>query len=236
MIAGLNGKGLLFGNMKGGVGKTTLCMYILEMIQRLRPKLDVLLIDTDPQASASHMMESVIAAEKIRSMPMGHRYNGAVMSTIDSVIRRQLVQDDSIVMVDTAAGKIGNVWQVALLCNTIIVPTSLSWTDIRPTIDYIQEIDDRKEDYGITTPHIIVVPNRTSPHQRDYSLITNTAKNLNVIIAPPVSDFAVVKHSSHNYRGLIDVEGSRYYDEIHSLADFIISHVMSGDLDRIFAK
>ena len=66
---------------------------------------------------------------------MGDRYDGAIMSTIDGVIKSHLVKDNSIVVVDTAAGKIGNIWQVALLCNTMIVPTSLSWTDMQPTIE-----------------------------------------------------------------------------------------------------
>lgn len=236
MLSGLNGKGLFFGNMKGGVGKSTLCMYTLEMIQRLKPELDILLVDTDPQASSSNMMQSILPPEKIRFMPMGDRYDGVIMSTVDGVIKSQLVKDDSMVVVDTAAGKIGNIWQVALLCNTMIVPTSLSYTDMQPTIEYIQEIDSRKEDYGTTTPHIIVVPNRTSPNQRDYSLITDAAKSLNVIVAPPVSDFSIVKQSSHNYQGLKDVEGTRFYEEVLGLAEFIVSHVMSGELDRIFAE
>lgn len=236
MLSGLNGKGLFFGNMKGGVGKSTLCMYTTEMIQKLMPALDVLLVDTDPQASSSTMMQSIMPSEKIRFMPMGDRYDGVIMSTIDGVMKSQLVKDDSMVVVDTAAGKIGNIWQVALMCNTMIVPTSLSYTDMQPTIEYIQEIDSRKEDYGTTTPHIIVVPNRTSPNQRDYSLINDAAKNLNVIVAPPVSDFSIVKKSSYNFNGLKDVEGSRFYDEIHALADFIVTHVMSGELDRIFAE
>ena len=144
MLAGLNGHGLFFGNMKGGVGKSTLCIYTLEMIKKLRPDLDILLIDTDPQGTSSKMMASILEPEQIRFMPMGDRYDGAIMSTIDGVIKSHLVKDNSLVVVDTAAGKIGNIWQVALLCNTMIVPTSLSWTDMQPTIEYVQEIDTRK--------------------------------------------------------------------------------------------
>ena len=89
MLAGLNGHGLFFGNMKGGVGKSTLCIYTLEMIKKLRPDLDILLIDTDPQGTSSTMMKSILAPEKIRFMPMGDRYDGAIMSTIDGVIKSE---------------------------------------------------------------------------------------------------------------------------------------------------
>ena len=90
---------------------------------------------------------------------MGDRYDGAITSMIDGVIKSHLVKDDSVALIDTGAGKIGNVWQLALLCNTIIVPTSLSCTDIRPTIDFINEVDAFKENYDTKTPHIVVVPN-----------------------------------------------------------------------------
>ena len=236
MLSGLNGNGLFFGNMKGGVGKSTLCMYVLEMILKLQKDLDVLMIDTDPQSTSSRMMTNILPAEKIRSMPMGDRYDGAIMSTVDGVIKSHLVNDNTLAVIDSAAGKVGNIWQVALLCNTMIVPTSLSWTDMQPTLDYIREIDERKEDYDSTTPHIIVVPNKTSPQQKDYSLINDAAKSLNVIVAPPVSDFSIVRKASHEYKGLTDVEGSRFYEEIETLAQFIISHVLSGELDRIFAR
>ena len=236
MLSGLNGKGLFFGNMKGGVGKSTLCMYVLEMIMQIKPDLDVLLIDTDPQSTTSRMMQNILPAEKIRSMPMGDRYDGAIMSTVDGVIKSHLVNDNTLAVIDSAAGKVGNIWQVAFLCNTMIVPTSLSWTDMHPTIDYIREIDERKEDYDSTTPHIIVVPNKTSPQQKDYSLINDAAKSLNVIVAPPVSDYSIVRKSSHDYQGLTDVADSKFHEEIRTLAQFIVSHVISGELDRIFAN
>ena len=43
-------------------------------------------------------------------------------------------------MVDSGAGKIGNFWQVGFLCNALLVPTSMSWTDLRPTLDFIKEM------------------------------------------------------------------------------------------------
>lgn len=236
MISGFSGKGVFFGNMKGGVGKSTLCVYTLEMIQKLKPELDILLIDTDPQATSSSMMTPILGETRVRFMPVGDRFDGTIMSMIDGVIKTHLVNENTLVIVDTAAGKIGNIWQIALLCNTMIVPTSLSWTDMRPSMEYVSEIDMRKNDYTTTTPHVIVVPNRVSPNQRDYSLLYNAAQDLNVVISPPVSDFSIVKHSSHNFNGLKDIEGSRFYDEVENLAKFIISHVLTGKLDDIYGE
>lgn len=234
MVTGFAGKGIFFGNMKGGVGKSTLCIYTLEMLQRMKPELDILLIDTDPQATSSSMLRGILDESRVRFMPIGDRYDGTVMSMIDGVVKSHLMEKDTLVVLDTAAGKIGNIWQVALLCNTMIVPTSLSWTDMRPSIDYVSEIDSRKSDYDSQTPHIIVVPNRVSPNQKDYSLLYNAARDLNVVISPPVCDYSIVKHSSYDYKGLEAIEGSRFFGEVEKLAQFIISHVLTGKLDEIF--
>ena len=236
MINGLPGKGIFFGNMKGGVGKSTLCMFTVDMLKTIKPELDIMMIDTDPQATSSLMMKGLLPEDRIRFMPIGDRFDGAVLSTIDGVIKSHLMDEDSIVIIDSAAGRIGNIWQVALLCNTMIIPTSLSWTDMAPTIDYIAEIDSRKVDYDSITPHIIVVPNRMSPNQKDYSQLYNKVGELNVVIAPPVCDYSVVRHSSHNFLGLKSVEQTRFYGEIEKLAQFITSHVLTGKLDSIYEE
>ena len=153
MFSGLSGKGIFLGNIKGGVGKSTLCIYIFEMLRKIRPDLDMLLIDTDPQASSSLMLRNIVPESMLRCMPMGDRYDGAITSMIDGVMKSHLVKDDSVALIDSGAGKIGNVWQLALLCNTIIVPTSLSYTDIRPTIDFINDRFVRKGFFILTIFH-----------------------------------------------------------------------------------
>ena len=125
MGSDFSGKGIFFGNIKGGVGKSTLCLYVFEMMRHLRPDLALLLIDIDPQASSSETLKHVVPQQVLRFLPMGDRYDGVSISRIDGVIKSHLVNDNSVVMVDSAAGGIGNVWQVALLCNTMLVPTSL---------------------------------------------------------------------------------------------------------------
>lgn len=234
MNSGFSGKGIFFGNIKGGVGKSTLCIYVFEMLRKLRPDLDILLLDTDPQASASMTLQQIVPNHLTRHLPLGDRYDGTAMAMLDGVIKSHLVKDNSVALIDSAASKIDNLWQVTLLCNTIIVPTSLSFADIRPTLDFIMGLDHYKENYNTTTPHIIVVPNRSAPNQKDYSSLTKAVENLNLIIAPPVSDFSVVRHASHDFRGLADIEGTRFYEQIENLTHFLISHVLSGELDRIF--
>ena len=236
MSNGFSGNGIFFGNIKGGVGKSTLCMFTLDMIRKLKPELDILLIDIDPQATTAKMMKGILPEGRVRFMPISDSFDGAAISMIDGVVKSHLVQDNSLVIIDSAAGKIGNVWQVAMLCNSMIIPTSMSWVDMAPTLEYIEEIDTRKSDYSSKTPHLIVVPNRSAPNRKDYSPLHKEAENLNVVLAPPVCDYAVVRNTSRNFQALASVKKTRFHSEIEKLARFIISHVLSGKLDKIYGS
>ena len=123
-----------------------------------------------------------------------------------------------------------------MLCDTLLVPTSMSWTDLRPTIDFIKEIDERKDGQGIITPHVVVVPNRVSPHQRNFSQISEALADVNAVMAPPISDLSVARGHANGFEGIKGVEGTRFYTEIERLGQFIVDYVVSGELDRIYAR
>ena len=234
MVDSFTGRGLFFGNIKGGVGKSTLCMYTMIMLKKLQPNLDIHLIDIDPQGTSAKMMKDLLPKGRVRAMPINDSFDGAALSMIDGVVKGHLVNDNSLVVIDSAARTIGNVWQLAMLCDCMVIPTSMSWVDLAPTIDFITDIDSRKSDYGSKTPHLIIVPNRSAPNQKDYSPLYEKAAELNVIIAPPVRNYAVVRHTSFNFEGLKSVSGTRFHEEVSKLAKFIQSHVLSGKLDEIF--
>ena len=230
----LSGKSIFFGNIKGGVGKSTLCMFLYEMVRLKLMNYSTILVDTDPQMTTSTMMRQTLPENQIKQMPTGDRYDGVSLSSLDGLIKNTLINDNNLIFIDSGAGRIGNMWQILSIIDAIIVPTSLSWTDLRPTLEFIHELDERKQDFNSHLPHIIVVPNRVSPNQRDYSLLNDFVKDINVIVAPPISDYAIVRNKSHGYRGLQDIEGTKFYLEIERLANFLVSHVFSGELDRIY--
>ncbi|MGB2167256.1 MAG: ParA family protein, partial [Candidatus Puniceispirillales bacterium] len=178
----------------------------------------------------------MMPSNEIRQLPTGDHFDGVGISSLDGLIKNTLIDEDNIIFIDSGAGRLGSMMQVVKLTNVIIVPTSLSWTDLRPTLEFIHNIDEHKQDYGITNPHIIVVPNRISPNQRDYSILNDFVKDINVIIAPPVSDYAIVRNKSHGYKGISDIAGSKFHSELDRLANFLISHVISGELDRIYGS
>jgi cellulose biosynthesis protein BcsQ len=227
-------KAIFVGNIKGGVGKSTLTMYLTDYLRRRFKRRSVVLLDTDPQGTSFELMEPKSKNGDARFLPVGDRYDGVNMTTLDGVLRRLLAQNDGIAMVDTGAGKLGNFWQMAFLCNTLLVPTSMSWVDLRPTIDFIKEIDERKADLRSVTPHVVVVPNRVSPQQRHFQQIVDALQEVNAILAPPISELSAARHSSPDFSGLEGVEGTRFCREIERLGEFIVEYVISGELDRIY--
>ena len=228
------GKAIFVGNIKGGVGKSTLAVYLTDYLRQRYRRRSVMLLDTDPQGTSFEMLQPHSRADDIKFLPIGDRYDGVSMTTLDGILRRMLAQDDAVTIVDTGAGKLGNVWQMAMLCSTVLVPTSMSWTDLRPTIDFIKELDDRKEDYGVVNPHVIVVPNRTSPSQKNFGQLAEALEEVNAIMAPPISDLSVARSHSREFNGIASVAGTRFSEEIERLGEFIIDYVISGELDRIY--
>ncbi len=233
-MANQAGKAIFIGNIKGGVGKSTLAVYLTDYLRNRFRRRSIMLLDTDPQGSSFEMMSPLSKSSDIKHMPVGDRYDGVNMTTLDGVLRRMLAQDQAITIIDTGAGKLGNIWQMAMLCNTLLVPTSMSWTDLRPTIDFIKEIDERKEDFDTIKPHVIVVPNRTSPLQRNFGQLSEALQEVNAIMAPPISDLSIARTHKHDFGGIKAVEGTRFMTEIERLGEFIVEYVVSGELDRIY--
>ena len=228
------GKAVFVGNIKGGVGKSTLAVYLTDYLRHRYKRRKIMLLDTDPQGTAFEMMQPHSRVDDIKFLPIGDRYDGVSMTTLDGILRRMASEDETLTIVDTGAGKLGNVWQMAMLCSTVLVPTSMSWTDLRPTIDFIKELDDRKEDYGVVNPHIVVVPNRTAPGQKNFSQLADALEEVNAIMAPPVSDLSVARNYGRDFQGINAVAGPRVREEIERLGEFIVDYVISGELDRIY--
>ena len=89
-----------------------------------------------------------------------------------------------------------------MMCECIIINTSLSWADLRPTIEFVREMDERKESSNALTPHLIVVPNRIPPAQKDLSNLSKNLEGLNVILSLPLSDLSLVRQISRDFQGL----------------------------------
>ena len=55
-------------------------------------------------------------------------------------------------------------------------------------------------------------------------------------MAPPISDLSAGRPQNGEFIGIKGVEGTRFHKEIERLGKFIVEYVISGELDRIYAK
>ena len=230
----VGGHSIFLANIKGGVGKSTLTAFLTDYLKDTFAQHKVCLLDTDPQGSAIELLGSSSSVHTARHIPIGDRYDGVNTVTLDGVFRRLISDPSTLTVVDTAGGALGNIWQLVMLSNCVLVPTSLSWSDLRPTIDFVHELSERKEANDMKVPHIIIVPNRISPQQRNLDAVTNAIGDLNVILAPPVSDLSVVRNQAAHFTGMAGVAGTRFHSEIARLGDFIGKYVLSGKLDDYY--
>ena len=118
-------KAICVGNIKGGVGKSTLSVYLADFLRHRFKRRSIMMLDTDPQATAFEMLEPISGAGTVKHLPVGDRYDGVSMSTLDGMLRRNLADDNSITIIDTGAGKLGQFWQMVMMCDTLLVPTSI---------------------------------------------------------------------------------------------------------------
>ena len=83
---------------------------------------------------------------------------------------------------------------------------------------------------------MVVVPNRVSPQQRNFSFISEALADVNAIMAPPISDLSAARGQNGGFEGIKGVTGTRFHNEIERLGQFIVDYVVSGELDRIYAN
>ena len=95
-----SGKAIFVGNIKGGVGKSTLAVYLTDYLRARYERRPVMLLDTDPQGTAFEMMRPLSRADDIKFLPIGDRYDGVSMTTLDGILRRMLSEEDSVTIVD----------------------------------------------------------------------------------------------------------------------------------------
>ena len=228
------GQAIFLANIKGGVGKSTLTCFLTDYFKESFDDTKVCLLDTDPQGSAMELLGGTDSVHIARHIPIGDRYDGVNNVTLDGVYRRLISDNNTLTIVDTAGGALGNIWPLVMRAKCVLVPTSLSWADLRPTLDFVSEMAERKDANATTLPHIIIVPNRISPQQRNLDKLSQAIANMDVVLAPPVSDLSVVRSQASEFTGMSGIKGTRFHDEIKRLGHFITTYVLSGKLDNFY--
>jgi len=103
--------------VKGGVGKTTMAMALAETLSRARPKHPALLLDMDPQGSATGFAERTDGL-LTRVVPIIGRSAGQLSRLI-----REASAGEEVVVIDTPPGHIDIADAAIGEANLVLIPT-----------------------------------------------------------------------------------------------------------------
>lgn len=144
-----NGKVVVFGNQKGGCGKTTLAVTLACGLKA--QGLDVLLVDADPQGSVMNWGDR-ISEDMVESMPHIEKHDNTL---IDQALKRARERYDyTIVDLGSNLGFGGDVIQKMLLkslreADYVLIPVEPSPIDVDASeafVDVLRDIWARREE------------------------------------------------------------------------------------------
>ena len=98
------GQSIFVGNIKGGVGKSTLTSLLFDYFMKKRGQRKVQMVDADRQGTSFELLEPLASGDNIRHVPVSDRFDGLSLVTLDSILRRMRSNPDTLTIVDTGAG------------------------------------------------------------------------------------------------------------------------------------
>jgi len=160
-------KTVIFGNSKGGVGKSTLALLMALGLATRHRDASVKLIDLDPQATSSNSLQrfcdqrfSVIQGTSLR-YDDGSPNNENILKQIEKERLNNFKK--RFVVLDGAAGHQPNNSAFLHHCDIMLIPTSVSDADIYATRSYISGLHALFGASGnrhrAASPALVILPN-----------------------------------------------------------------------------
>lgn len=168
---------IALANLKGGVGKSTLAINLAGVFAP-----DVLVIDADPQATATAWGEAGNLPFTVTESPLT---GDNVEQWIADVIAA--AQDAQTVIIDLPP-MLGDATAAALaICDLAVIPVSPSGADIRATNRAIELIQSAREARTGPKPHALLVPSKVDRRTAAGAEIEAVLHDYGEPVAPGIS-------------------------------------------------
>ena len=190
-------KFILFSNIKGGVGKTTLCAHFTEYLAE--QEFPVAAVDADLQASLSRHRERDVKEDPKRPIPWEViKLNTFEKDKVESVVKK-LKKVDGIIVVDCPGNLNDNNLSVLFeAADLIVVPMAFDVDTIDATGIFVNVVKKRSK------AKLLFLPNRINVSEgkaKELEMRDRTIKDLNRIgkVLPRIKQSVIIKRYTTIY-------------------------------------
>ena len=208
---------LAVGNVKGGVGKTTLAVNLAIALTRLNR--DVLLIDGDEQGTAAAFTELRTAEKGSPGYTAVSLQGGAIRTQA-----RQLAPKYSDIVIDVGGRDTGSLRAALTVADVVLIPVkprSFDLWGVDQTADLVKEAREINERL-----RAIAVLNEADPQGKDNEAATNALQEVEGIEIAPVMIVRRKAFPNAAAAGLsvLEYDDPKASDELTRLTNFLFVH------------
>lgn len=183
-----------FANLKGGVGKTTICCNTAAWLKRNYVK-NLLAIDMDPQRSLQSWLEKIDVEFDYHYSPLvkakSFDPNQVKLFWQNYFFRKQKEYDA--IIIDLPGGQLEDCLPIIEMSDRIVIPCSDSTIEIEATIKVLDFY--QKNIHFRDMPRVYLIPAKILPQVRHINKFTNYFKGYEAIITPRLSLYNSLKEN-----------------------------------------